>query len=271
MAIDQPRSTEFRLADIREALPRLRPADPAAASASMAHSAALGQAGTPAAELRAWLAAWQGRAEPRIERPRIVLFAGVHGATAPARAWAHADARARIDALIAGTGPATPLAEQADVDLRVYEIAVDAAARAPSEATIARAIVYGMTVVDPGLDVLAVATLSPGLQWPAEGSDPFDALCRYGGEEIAAAMGALIAARMARTPAICDGMGARLAAMLLERAQKGAADHVRAARNAAGFRHGAVLDGAAAADTDAADAAAAILALRALLAPIRQN
>ena len=30
-------------------------------------------------EIAEWLAAWQGRGAPRIERPRIAVFAGTHG------------------------------------------------------------------------------------------------------------------------------------------------------------------------------------------------
>jgi len=30
-------------------------------------------------EIAGWLAAWQGRAQPRVERPRIAVFAGTHG------------------------------------------------------------------------------------------------------------------------------------------------------------------------------------------------
>ena len=30
-------------------------------------------------ELAEWLACWQGRAQPRIERPRVAVFAGTHG------------------------------------------------------------------------------------------------------------------------------------------------------------------------------------------------
>jgi len=33
-------------------------------------------------EIAEWLAAWQGRASPRIERPRIAVFAGTHGVAA---------------------------------------------------------------------------------------------------------------------------------------------------------------------------------------------
>src|SRR5258708_22168088 len=29
-------------------------------------------------EIAGWLAAWQGRAQPRVERPRIAVFAGTH-------------------------------------------------------------------------------------------------------------------------------------------------------------------------------------------------
>ena len=33
-------------------------------------------------EIAEWLAAWQGRASPRVERPRIAVFAGTHGVAA---------------------------------------------------------------------------------------------------------------------------------------------------------------------------------------------
>src|SRR5260370_6697365 len=39
-------------------------------------------------EIAEWLAAWQGRASPRGERPRIAVFAGRHGLAAR-RASAH--------------------------------------------------------------------------------------------------------------------------------------------------------------------------------------
>lgn len=258
MAIDQPSSTNFDLADIRSALAHLRPIDAAAAASQNA-------------ALPAWLAGWQGRAVPRLERPCIVLFAGIHGASDAARAAAHADAGARIQALTAGTSPACSLSERADADLRLYEIAAELQARASTPTAIARAMVYGMTTVEPGIDVLGVATLSPGLHWHDTNDDPFDALVMQGGEELAAAIGAMIAARMASTPVVCDGMGARLAARLLARAQPGAADHIRPARAVIGAVAPAVLDGHATGDTDGADAAEAILALRAALAPRLNN
>lgn len=258
MAIDQPTSTEFDLADIRGALANLRPMNAAAAAAQ--HG-----------DLRAWLAGWQGRAAPRVERPRIVLFAGIHGNSDAARGRAHVEIGTRMQALTAGTGLVCSIAEQADADVRLYEIATDRERRAPNAAAIARAVVYGMTTVESGLDVLGVATLSPGLQWRDDNDDPFDALILQGGEEIAAAIGAMIAARMAGAPVICDGAGARLAARLLARAQPGAADHIRHARAPAGAVTPAVLDDYATGDTDGADAARAILALRAALAPTGTN
>ncbi|MGZ5907255.1 MAG: nicotinate-nucleotide--dimethylbenzimidazole phosphoribosyltransferase, partial [Reyranella sp.] len=33
-------------------------------------------------EIAEWLAAWQGRAHPRVEHPRIAVFAGTHGVAA---------------------------------------------------------------------------------------------------------------------------------------------------------------------------------------------
>src|SRR5262249_56177432 len=34
-------------------------------------------------EIAEWLATWQGRARPRVERPRVAVFAGTHGGARP--------------------------------------------------------------------------------------------------------------------------------------------------------------------------------------------
>ncbi|CAK0768953.1 Nicotinate-nucleotide--dimethylbenzimidazole phosphoribosyltransferase [uncultured Gammaproteobacteria bacterium] len=60
---------------------------------------------------------------------------------------------------------------------------------------------------------------------PAAWSDPFEALCRLGGFELAAIAGAVLAARHARTPVVLDGFTATAAAAVLFRIDPRALDH----------------------------------------------
>ncbi len=55
--------------------------------------------------------------------------------------------------------------------------------------------------------------------------DPFEALRRLGGQEIAAIAGAVLAARMGRVPVLLDGYTSTAAAAVLEVAAPGALDH----------------------------------------------
>ena len=55
--------------------------------------------------------------------------------------------------------------------------------------------------------------------------DPFDLLCRLGGHELAAILGAVLAARMARIPVLLDGYACTAAAAVLHAAKPGALDH----------------------------------------------
>jgi nicotinate-nucleotide--dimethylbenzimidazole phosphoribosyltransferase len=73
------------LDDIRAALSGLPAPDPAAVAEARARNAVLTK--PPGAlgrleDLAIWCAGWQGRAQPRIERPQVVVFAGNHGVAA---------------------------------------------------------------------------------------------------------------------------------------------------------------------------------------------
>ena len=65
----------------------------------------------------------------------------------------------------------------------------------------------------------------PALVHAAEARDPFDLLSRLAGREFAAILGAVLAARMARTPVLLDGYACTAAAAVLHAAQPGALDH----------------------------------------------
>ncbi len=230
-------------------------------------------------ELAVWLATWQGRHPPRIDHPRTVVFAGNHGVAARGvSAYPAAVTAQMVQNFIAGGAAVNQLCRVIDADLRVYEMNLDTPTAdivdmpAMSESECARAIAYGMTAVEPGIDALAVgemgianttvaAALCLGLfggdsgEWTGPGTgvagavldrkreivaaavarhlpgpqdppcDSFELLCRLGGLEFAAMVGAILAARMGRVPVVLDGYSAGAAAAVLYAADPRALDH----------------------------------------------
>lgn len=117
-------------------------------------------------ELAEWLATWQGRAEPMLERPHAAVFAGNHGVAARGVSAYPAEVTGQmVQNFIAGGAAVNQLCALADADLRVYEMALDQPTRdfteapAMDEADCARALSYGMMAVDDGMDVLAVGEM----------------------------------------------------------------------------------------------------------------
>ncbi len=82
------------------------------------------------------------------------------------------------------------------------------------------------TGVDNGALARKVEVVNRAVLLHAPGTrDPFDLLCRLGGRELAAILGAVLAARMARIPVLLDGYACTAAAAVLHAAQPGALDH----------------------------------------------
>ena len=76
----------------------------------------------------------------------------------------------------------------------------------------------------------------------AEAADPFDILRRLGGRELAAIVGAVMAARQARVPVILDGFAATAAAAVLFAADPHALDHCIVAHRSAEPGHTRLLE-----------------------------
>jgi nicotinate-nucleotide--dimethylbenzimidazole phosphoribosyltransferase len=226
-------------------------------------------------EIAAWLSAWQARHPPRLDRPRVAVFAGNHGVAALGVSAFPATVTAQMVANFAAGGAAiNQLCKVADADLRVYEMALEQPTAdftedaALSDADCARAMAYGMMAVEPGVDAICLgemgianttsaAALCLALfggtadDWVGPGTgvagsalqrkkdavaagvtrhgkaakDPLDILARLGGHEIAAMCGAVIAARMARTPVLLDGFVSTAAAAVLHAMDAQALDH----------------------------------------------
>jgi nicotinate-nucleotide--dimethylbenzimidazole phosphoribosyltransferase len=120
-------------------------------------------------ELAIWLATWQARHPPRLERPRTVVFAGNHGVAAHGvSAYPAAVTAQMVQNFIAGGAAVNQLCRAVDAELRVYEMNLDTPTGdivvepAMSEEECARAMAYGMMAVEPGIDALAVGEMGIG-------------------------------------------------------------------------------------------------------------
>ncbi|WP_289297673.1 nicotinate-nucleotide--dimethylbenzimidazole phosphoribosyltransferase [uncultured Reyranella sp.] len=117
-------------------------------------------------EIAEWLACWQGRAQPRIERPRIAVFAGTHGVAARGvSAYPPEVTQQMVKNFLNGGGAINQLAATIDADLRIYELDLDHPTadftRGPAmdETRAANAMAYGMMAAEPGIDVMCLGEM----------------------------------------------------------------------------------------------------------------
>jgi nicotinate-nucleotide--dimethylbenzimidazole phosphoribosyltransferase len=120
-------------------------------------------------EITIWLATWQDKAPPRLDHPRISVFAGNHGvARQGVSAYPPAVTAQMVQAFLQGQAAVNQLARQANADLRVYEMDLEhptadfTQGPAMTEDGCARAMAYGMMAVEPGLDVLCLGEMGIG-------------------------------------------------------------------------------------------------------------
>lgn len=267
-----------KLEEIRELLKILPQADEEAAEIALERQARLTKpAGSLGRleELAVWLARWQGRNPPAVDRPYTAVFAGNHGIARKGVSAYPAEVTAQmVQNFIEGGAAVNQLCSLANADLRVYEMALEeptgdiSEGPAMTEADCAGAMAYGMMAVESGIDVLALgemgignttaaAALCHGLfggaadDWVGPGTgldaarraektalvaqavalhrdvldDPLEVLRCLGGRELAAIAGAVLAARMARTPVVLDGYACTAAAAVLYALDPQALDH----------------------------------------------
>ena len=117
-------------------------------------------------EIAEWLGCWQGRAHPRIERPRVAVFAGAHGvARRGVSAYPPEVTQQMVQNFLKGGAAINQLSAAIDADLRIYELDLEhptedfTQAPAMSEERAARAMAYGMMAVEPGIDVLCLGEM----------------------------------------------------------------------------------------------------------------
>ena len=158
--------------ELRMALASLPEGDAAAAAAVAARQDTLtkppGSLGRLEA-LVAWLARWQGRPIPRLERVEVLVFAGNHGVVAHGVSPYPAAVTAQMVANFAAGGAAiNQLAQTVGATLRVIPLALDTPTRdivttaAMSEDEFAAALATGYQAIAPGGDLLCLGEMGIG-------------------------------------------------------------------------------------------------------------
>lgn len=161
-----------RLTEIRALITEMPEGDQAAVEAVIAREkqltkpeGSLGRLET----LTSWLACWQGRATPKLTHPRTAVFAGNHGVAAQGVSAFPAEVTAQMVANFRRGGACVnQLVAQIDGDLNVYELDLatptDDMSEGPAmdEQRVCEALAFGMTAVEPGVDVLALGEMGIG-------------------------------------------------------------------------------------------------------------
>ncbi|MEP2450185.1 MAG: nicotinate-nucleotide--dimethylbenzimidazole phosphoribosyltransferase, partial [Nitratireductor sp.] len=120
-------------------------------------------------ELAVWLAGWQGREKPGLDRIEVIVFAGSHGITARGVSAFPAEVTAQMVANFSAGGAAiNQLAHAAGAGLTVVPLAIDrptadfTGAPAMNEAAFLAAVSTGYAAVTPGTDLIALGEMGIG-------------------------------------------------------------------------------------------------------------
>jgi len=157
------------LADIRRILTRVPGPDDGAAAQAAAREAQLTKPHGALARLEVlseWLARWQGRHPPRVDRPHAVVFAGNHGIAARGVSAYPAEVTAQMVANFrAGGAAVNQLCRTFGADLSIHEMALERPtedfSRGPAmtDAECADAMAVGMAAVAEGIDVVCLGEM----------------------------------------------------------------------------------------------------------------
>jgi nicotinate-nucleotide--dimethylbenzimidazole phosphoribosyltransferase len=282
-------------ADLRAACLDLPAGDAAAAAAAARRDAALtkppGSLGR-LEDLVVWLARWQRRALPRLERVEVLVFAGNHGVVAQGVSAYPADVTTQMVANFAAGGAAiNQLAAIAGANLRVIPLSLDAPTAdftqepAMSEAAFLAAVAAGHAAVPASADLVCLGEMGignttsaaaiaaalfggGGERWAGRGTgvddeglarkraaidagltrhrpllgDPLRVAAALGGRELAAILGATLAARRQNIPVLIDGFVCTAAVAPLGKLAAGTLAHTWASHVSAEAAHRALLD-----------------------------
>ena len=234
-----------------------------------------------------WLARWQGRSMPRLDRVDILVFAGNHGVTAQGVSAYPAEVTAQMVANFSAGGAAiNQLARTVGANLHVVPLALEqptadfTQALAMNEDAFLTAVDTGYEAVSAGADLVCLGEMGignttaaaaiaaalfggGGARWAGRGTgvdeeglarkrsaidtglarhaallrDPLSSAAAFGGRELAAILGAALAARHRRIPVLLDGFVCVAAVAPLAKLRADALDHTLAAHVSAEAAH----------------------------------
>src|SRR5918993_4549231 len=120
-------------------------------------------------ELVEWLAAWQGKPNPAVERPLVCVFAGSHGVAARGvSAYPSEVNRQMLENFAAGGGAINQICASLGLGFKVFDLALDMPTRdiveeaAMDERSCVATMAFGMEAVAGGIDLLCVGELGIG-------------------------------------------------------------------------------------------------------------
>jgi len=234
-----------------------------------------------------WLARWQGRSVPRLDRVDILVFVGNHGVTKQGVSAYPAEVTAQMVANFSAGGAAiNQIARTVGANLHVVPLVLEQAtadftqAPAMTEGAFLAAVATGYKAVSAGTDLVslgemgignttAAAALAAALfggggsRWAGRGTgvddaglarkraaidlglarhaallhDPLASAAALGGRELAAVLGAALAARHRRIPVLLDGFVCAAAVAPLAKLRADALEHALAAHISAEAAH----------------------------------
>lgn len=242
--------------------------------------------------LAIWLARWQGQPRPKLNKVKIIVFAGSHGVTAQGVSAFPAEVTAQMVGNFANGGAAiNQLAKAAGAELAVIPLEVERPTGdftqevAMSEADFLAAVSTGYDAVDADLDLLSLGEMGIGntttsaaiaaalfgggaLKWIGRGTgvddaglyrkttaiekalalhadelnDPLEVAAAVGGRELAAMLGAALAARHHGIPLLLDGFVTTAAVAPLAKLNPQGLDHALAGHCSAEAGHRGLLE-----------------------------
>lgn len=243
-------------------------------------------------EIAAWLGRWQGRDMPKLDKVKVVVFAGNHGVTAQGVSAYPSEVTVQMVANFAAGGAAiNQLARLAGAELAVIPLELDrptgdfTQTSAMDEADFLTAVSTGYDAVTPDLDLVCfgemgignttpAAAIAAGLfggtgrDWAGRGTgvddsglsrkfaaidaglarhattlaDPLAVAANLGGRELAAILGATLAARHRNVPVLLDGFVVTAAAAPLAKLHPQGLAHTLSAHVSAEAGHRQLLD-----------------------------
>jgi len=120
-------------------------------------------------ELAEWLAAWQGKPQPSVDRPLVCVFAASHGvAERGVSAYPASVNRQMLDNFAAGGAAINQICAALGLGFKVFDLALDlptkdiAADAAMDEKSCVATMAFGMEALAGGTDVLGVGEMGIG-------------------------------------------------------------------------------------------------------------